>query len=369
MNIRIFLLSFITCFTFFGSAQQLNRMLIENWEKGAWENRMQQLPFYDDEGRIIRKEMTTWNKELQVWENNTKTSYVRDENGALLKREELKWSQSKWNKVKRMSYSLDEQDKPISVLTEVHDGKAWNNQIVDEYVYDANGMMIEKRSQRWNQQSNEWIQGQKFVYTYDINRKTGYIIYFWNAQIKDWQLYKKVSYNYHDGDQVDQILFESWAEGNWEKNSVRKYTYDEDETVGFIEVDKFEPISEEWQKSTHVDYEFNNLGEIATSISKKRNQTEVGWVNLQRSTYSYTEGETVKDALEDGIELFPNPAKETISIRTNSNGELIIFDALGKKVMEMENQEAFVTVDISKWENGAYSVKVNGCEVQKFVKE
>jgi Mg2+/Co2+ transporter CorC len=68
--------------------------------------------------------------------------------------------------------------------------------------------------------------------------------------------------------------------------------------------------------------------------------------------------------------LFPNPAMESATIRSIPVGTITIIDALGKIVFHTEdNKDETMQLDVSKWEIGVYSVRVDGSEIQKFAKQ
>ncbi|MDG1334008.1 MAG: DUF3836 domain-containing protein [Crocinitomicaceae bacterium] len=73
---------------------------------------MQELPFYDEDGRVIRKEIAHWNATSNTWENQTKTEYQRDENGILLLREKFQWmlETSDWKANEKASFSVNDQN-------------------------------------------------------------------------------------------------------------------------------------------------------------------------------------------------------------------------------------------------------------------
>lgn len=349
-------------------------MVLENWKGGAWENRMQQLPFYDEEGRLVKKEIALWNTELSVWENQSKQEFKRDENGVLLIRETYIWSrdESKWNGTLRASYSINELNKHSSVLTEAQGENGWYNQSINEYSYDANGNLIERLRQRWDGQLISWIPDRKFSYEIKSDRTASYTIYFWDNQVGEWQSYKKASYTYGQDETIEQILAESWNDGEWEQYSVRKNNRDEKGVLISIETDLFEEEIELFQKASHVDITMTDFGKISESKSKKWKKESSNWENLQRSTYYYSkDGETVEEWTEpnNAMELYPNPAFEILTIQSPPKGMVTILDALGQKVFQSENKEEQLQVDVSKWEIGVYTVQVNGEEIQKFVKQ
>ena len=374
MNIKS-IVAVLVCFVSFSAiSQQLNRMLLENWKDGAWENRMQQLPFYDEEGRLKKQEIAHWNAELGVWEDQTKTEFNRDENGILLTRETYKWSQdeSKWNGTIRASYTINEINKPSSVLTEVQDESGWYNQSIDEYAYDANGNLVERIRQRWDKHAISWILDRKFTYEIESDRTAGYTICFWDNQLGEWEPYKKSDYQYTQDKTLDQIIFDTWIDGEWKQHSVRKNIRDEKGVINSMEVDLFEEKTTLIQKYSHVDYQMTDFGKISESISKKWKSELANWENLQRSTYYYSkDGEMLEDFTEPNktLEIFPNPAVESLTIHSLPKGTMTILDAMGKIVFEGVNNEEEIQLDVSKWEIGVYTVQVNGKDIEKFVKQ
>ncbi len=349
-------------------------MVLENWSNGAWENRMQQLPSYDEDGRLVKNEIAHWNTVLKVWEDQTKTVFNRDEDGILLSRETFKWlqDQSIWQATIRASFTINDEKKPSSVLNEVRNELGWYNRSIDEYKYDENGNLIERRSERWDKQLTSWVPERKFNYTIESDRTAGYTIYFWDKKAGEWQAYKKASYHYAKGEIIDHISYDSWIDGSWKEYSIRRNFHDEEGFVNTMEVDKFDLASETWLKASHVEYELMDFGKISESISKKWNAESDSWDNLQRSVYSYSkDGEMIKEWSKENntMELFPNPVMESLTIRSLPVGRITILDALGKIVFRTENTEEAMQVDVSKWEIGVYSVQVDGSEIQKFVKQ
>ncbi|MFK7783803.1 MAG: T9SS type A sorting domain-containing protein [Crocinitomicaceae bacterium] len=371
MYYRFLLPLFLIFISFTAFSQQLEKMILEDWKDGAWVNRMQELPFYDEEGRLIKKEIAHWNPSLTAWEERTKTEFERAEDGVLVSKETYKWDTelSNWFPSLKASYTVNTQNRPTYVLTETHDGDGWENQSVDEFEYDTKGRLKKKQLSRWNTSTQSWAVYRKYEYQMESDRKTGYTIYFWDNKVAEWQLYKRAVYQYDSNESVEYIEFDTWIDGKWKKHSIRKNVLDDEGALSAIDVDIFDHESEVWEESTHVDYELTDFGKLSTSTSKKR-QSE-GWKNLQRSTYYYSEDGAMisewRTAIE--MELFPNPALERLTIRSLPIGKLTVLDALGKVVLQSENTDQEMQLDISGWEMGTYSVLVDGNEVRQFVKQ
>jgi len=73
------------------------------------------------------------------------------------------------------------------------------------------------------------------------------------------------------------------------------------------------------------------------------------------------------NANKTGIEVFPNPAANTVNISTQQSGELEIISQLGYIVYKEHAEKGIIKIDISNLANGIYFIKVNG-EIRKFIK-
>lgn len=355
-------------------SQQLEKMILENWENGAWENRMRELPLYDNDGRLLKKEIAHWNASSEEWEDQTKTELARDENGILLFKETFKWipELSAWQPSLKASYTVNDQNKPSYVLTEAYDENGWYNKSVDEYEYDASGNLVKKLLSRWDKAALAWTPYRKFDYRFEEDQMAGYSIYFWDNKMKEWQSYKRATYQYTEKEAIDHILYESWIDGVWKNHSIRRNIRDDEGALSVMEVEIFKQGLGIWQNLSHVDYVLTDFGKTSTSVFKKWQAEASNWENLQRFNYYYSEdGEMISEWTDSGkeMELFPNPAVERLTIRSLPKGTLTIVDALGKVVVQSENTENELQLDVSKWEIGIYSVRVDDKEVQQFVKQ
>lgn len=76
---------------------------------------------------------------------------------------------------------------------------------------------------------------------------------------------------------------------------------------------------------------------------------------------------------EDKLEIYPNPASETVSINYNSIIESIeIYNQLGQLAMKVNSNSTSIILNISELEHGVYFIKVfsgNGFETRKLVVE
>jgi len=78
------------------------------------------------------------------------------------------------------------------------------------------------------------------------------------------------------------------------------------------------------------------------------------------------------DFVKNSIVIYPNPAKNLITIKGEFNGSenITIFNLLGQKVVEKNTISNEDKIDVSSLSNGVYTIYFNNLKVgRKFVKE
>jgi len=75
-------------------------------------------------------------------------------------------------------------------------------------------------------------------------------------------------------------------------------------------------------------------------------------------TLSFTTGVLGTDEIDNDVIVFPNPAQDVISISNVSNSSIYIYSILGNLIFSTENKENTCTIDISKYKQGNYIIKI-----------
>ena len=58
------------------------------------------------------------------------------------------------------------------------------------------------------------------------------------------------------------------------------------------------------------------------------------------------------------VSIYPNPSSDKINVRSSSTlNNIVVFNSLGEKVLEMESKNIEEQIDVSNLPNGIYSVK------------
>lgn len=84
----------------------------------------------------------------------------------------------------------------------------------------------------------------------------------------------------------------------------------------------------------------------------------------------------INDVLQpNDFKISPNPSKSKLNLLLPSSTitvKLEVFDVLGKKVMSKEVSKLSSSIDVSKWNNGVYLVRItseNGAQTKRFIKQ
>lgn len=88
------------------------------------------------------------------------------------------------------------------------------------------------------------------------------------------------------------------------------------------------------------------------------------------NTYSYSLVIRLStNCKQQNIVVYPNPAKETITVANLAEGEqYYIYNSIGQLIMSGKARNPIETIHIGQWSNGVYLLKTNNQSL-KFVKE
>jgi len=112
----------------------------------------------------------------------------------------------------------------------------------------------------------------------------------------------------------------------------------------------------------YVSYTYDPAGnrtsrQLIIDLNNNKNET------VSDSTYysdiSYTDSSIVDKMANQTITLYPNPTSGQITIEGSDIVLVEVYNALGKLIQKNENILTFNTVDLSRYENGIYIVKIH----------
>jgi hypothetical protein len=215
-----------------------------------------------------------------IYQTSNSIQYIHHDDGSLIEiRTILEWNNNQWENYWKNIYSYDTENKLIEEIDQAWNNNIWQDAFHIIYSYDTNNNLIEQLVQ-----TSTGINFLRYLFTYDTN-------------------------NYRT-EEIRQM----WNETEWENDGRVLYTYD-------INNDLTEKIIQEWDGSE--------------------------WINNEKYTYSYlvTEVERIEEpVLSYAISNnYPNPFNPSTRIKyfipKQSFVTIIVFDALGKEVTTIVNEE------------------------------
>ena len=84
---------------------------------------------------------------------------------------------------------------------------------------------------------------------------------------------------------------------------------------------------------------------------------------------------TEQEQIKQDFTISPNPSSSKINLRLkvlNSETVLTVFDVLGKKIFSKEIDQLNTTLDVSRWNDGVYLVRITSdkeTQTKRFVKQ
>jgi len=127
-------------------------------------------------------------------------------------------------------------------------------------------------------------------------------------------------------------------------------------------------VTEFYLVEANVPADVNGQENVYLRVTVNGASTATGNNRFDNIKFVAEDGLNTNDFQQQGFSMYPNPAKDVVTINSNSNLEMIVnvYDVLGKKVITQTGN----TLDVSKLRSGVYLVQVtqaNHTSVQKLV--
>lgn len=359
----------------YDAADNLLSKIIQLWTDTMWNNYAKDEYEYYTEGE--RKTWTFYRWASEQWKGNERYSYDYNEEGKLNERVYWSFTDSTWTPNYKTIYEYDSLGRNLRDISQNYSNGEWKNSSVGEYEYDSIGR---KDSENWSVwRDSVWEPNWSRFYIYDsTDRIFQIIIYYWPPE-SGTDI--RITYYYNNAGLIDSALNEKRQDTIWLNNYRTIYTYDEKDNK-ILELDEIWK-SGAWENYCRDMYEYDENENI--TLFHMQIWNDGAWSHINGGIfvqdgpnfYPYNgyklefgyERKVGIDKNENGISSFylsqnyPNPFNPTTKINFNlsspSNIELIIFDALGRKITALAKGhyaagEYSVNFDGSKLASGVY---------------
>ncbi|RKR08774.1 putative secreted protein (Por secretion system target) [Flavobacterium sp. 90] len=176
---------------------KIDVLFYEEWTNNAWQNSSKNTSSYDSNGYLVSGLIQRWNE--NNWKNNIKVDYSNNSDGLFTQITRQKWndSSSKWENFSQSTYTYNS-SKQVSVETmNIWENNKWIEKIIFTNSYDANGFLVNRLRQDWDDDLSIWIN--QYQSKYDNNQNGTIhqeIAEIWNKSSNSWENLSRITYKY-----------------------------------------------------------------------------------------------------------------------------------------------------------------------------
>ena len=317
---------------------------------------------YDDQDRVVmwmesdgefgmKSEFTydenSWlSKEMEYelmdgdWELIGRYTYEYDADGHMVLSEGYEF-QGEWLPTARMTWEYED-GRLINDIYYYHGETDWMPLTRNDYTYNADGLCQQQLQSQWE---GTWIESYKTEYEYDEAGNRVLQTSSTHYDLDDWLYIYQMQYSYDANGNVIAYGDYYYNESDWELESSMTYVYDltvpVEATAGIMMVwDEEMPIHNKllsWQLRAYGDE----------------------WT----TTLFYSNCVGLNENPESLLQLWPNPASETIHIDGLNAAEVQVYNALGQLVKRVQGSNE---INVSSLPEGMYFIKV-GNNTRKII--
>jgi hypothetical protein len=362
--------------------------LNQNWMNGAWENNWRDIYTFDMNDNREVSLYQVWQGGSWVTQSGSKHVYTYNANNQITEEIVQLWSTNfnNWNNWDRYFYAYDANGYLYEhIIQWWNDGsQVWNSVAKSIFTLNGTGVITEMLTQSWDNPNSVWVNNYKYVDIvwhvwngyFDDPEAESYTELSWNSGI--WENYSRISTTYDAFGGYVQIR-QYYSSGNWVNSS--RYSLTNDTHGNFIEF-----TYEYWSNNVWV-IDFGNKdlltysgNDVIQRISQYYDHIMMVWINNSKELYSdfmYTQGIASGSSMPAGVNLFPNPAGETLNIHLDDYASEIqsikIVSMTGQVVYQLQinaqGQKEF-QIDVADFRDGVYFVKLqnaSGIKVGKVI--
>ena len=250
--------------------------------------------FYDNNGRLIRREVHTWNGE---WDESAAVLYTYDLNYT-------EWILQEWN------------------------GFELANLIRSEKITDNNGLALSDIFSLWN--GSEWAPQNRSRHIYGNTAQLDSLLIDTYTG-SNWEHTQRVIYSYDGQGRLIKILRQELIAGQWENDFLEDYTYE----GNFQTIFNRDWLGILWQNRAR----FTSLIEDGNTINTVSYVWDAGnWEKRDSAYYFFSEISGTGRPLQfDGtFTLYPNPVESTVNIQSHdvdlSDIKINVYNSTGAEV-------------------------------------
>lgn len=253
---------------FYNQKHKLFTLIVQEWiaVDSTWKNTERDIKEYNDNGKLHQTLHQSWNEEANNWVNLELKTFIYNKRG---KKSEILYQQwrralGEWISTVRYLYEYSRNGENISLLIRTYssDKDEWfnykrylfyyysdygppNEAIVEKWDrndetwrrsgkylmrYNFRGKKTRETRATWNSSAREWVNGVRFLFSYDKKLKTERIEQVWNSRTEQWQDAIRYTYSYNERDELKEENRYGWNADKQKWVLVRRMRYAPDKS-------------------------------------------------------------------------------------------------------------------------------------------
>lgn len=336
-----------------------------DYTNSKWEISYKDNYTYDVSNKVTEDINQDWNTLTNKFVNSYKDNYTYT-NGKLTEIITKKWENSQWINDSRNTFTYNSNNLIETAIYYTWNGLQWVVDSRDQLTYNSINKIVKDLTEQWINNS-EWVNLYTALLTYNVNNK---IITTksdeWDTSNSVWVESERIEYEFDaNGNRTRETSFSNYG-------FKQEYTYDTSSQMS--------SFAHPFKDQTGLDYIFEDFPYVNKVMGFNRYSYDTAtssYTLSSRTTYNYNSSINLStkqpEIANDKITLFPNPAKNFLTIQNESNtviDKVIVTDISGKTVMQ-QNQNT-TQVNVQNLAKGMYLLQaISGDKKQqtKFLKE
>ena len=270
----------------------LDSFYIYNWDSSAYSLTTLVRFERDQWGNATQRVTYSWDETTQTEQLQSRENYTYNANGSLLSRNYQEWDNisSNWTNITQFIYVLDGAGNRLSELIQFGNGTGWENDYEYTYTYDANNNKLTTLLRFWDNTINTWVNEFHYFLSYNAaNLETERIRKDWNSQSSSWVNYEKINRVYDSNNYQIESTSERWdtTMAVWANFSSTLITNDANGNPLQITYRIWDSGNSFWQNSQQSVYNWDaNDNRLLYQVSSW-DTTQNTWFGNYRRQYTY----------------------------------------------------------------------------------
>ena len=290
--------------TYDGNGNMLTNLL-ENRVSGSWVNASQGTFSYDGSENNLTKTDQVWDG--SSWVDTILYTNTYNSTGNKLTSLTQQWDGSNWVNSSLETWTYDASGNNLSYLSQSSsNGITWTNNYTIIYTYDDNGNQLTELDQLW--QDPDWMNYSMSAYTYDNNGNR--LTYLYQVWYGSWTNYSQGTSTYDGNGNCLSVIHQLWNANTWRNYAKSEYTYQNNIVNG----DGFGWNGGDWVPGdSFFSLRLYNNGNPVIFFENMAYHAKVYWSLYPTST------KDLSNLPKSLFMIYPNPATNYLSIKTNLN--------------------------------------------------